>query len=50
MFIGFTLLIVGFILMIWFSRPLAFSNPIFVGIGTILWLILIFAGIAIIFR
>ena len=29
---------------------MAFSNPIFIGIGTILWLSLIFAGIAIIFR
>ena len=59
MFIGFTLLIVGFIFMMWFSsnvnkprysRPMAFSNPIVVGIGTILWLSLIFAGIGTIFR
>ena len=45
--------------MIWFSgnvnkprysRPMAFSNPIVVGMGTILWLSLIFAGIGIIYR
>ena len=58
MFIGFTLLIVGFIFMMWFrdkynqpryNRPFAFNNPIFVLIGTILWVSLIFAGIAFVF-
>ena len=59
MFIGFAILICGFIFMVWFSgnvnkprysRPMAFSNPIVVGMGTILWLSLIFAGIGAIYR
>jgi hypothetical protein len=59
MFIGFAILICGFIFMIWFSgnvnkprysRPMAFSNPIVVGMGTILWLSLVFAGISLVYR
>ena len=59
MFFGFTILICGFIFMIWFSgnvnkprysRAMAFSNPIVVGMGTILWLSLVFAGISLVYR